>query len=367
MYANIEVSKVLVRALGYNEKKIEKGKAERIGAENFLKDYPDLTKQEIIDRFWQRSSFNELHQGQGLHISLNFGKTEQLDNEKMVLLTNRYMTGMGLEDQPYVAYRHHDAGHTHLHIVASNIRADGQKIRLLPQDFHASKSLCEALEREFNLERSTRATLDNKREFEVDHAQRVTYGEPGLKRSISDVLNTVFPHYIYTSIDEYNAVLRQYNVEAYPGIEDSRIRRTGGLLYRALDNEGNKIGIPIKASLFLLKPTLKNLEQRFEQNQTLRESARQRVATAIDWALAGRAPNWDEFKAGLEKDGIAVITRKESEGKAAVFFIDHNEKCVFAAKNLGPGYESETLRNRCAPEEQQTEEQSQRQHLNLRL
>ncbi len=91
------------------------------------------------------------------------------------------------------------------------------------------------------------------------------------------------------------------------------------------------------------------------------------MTTAIEWALAGRAPNWNEFKAELEKDGIAVVTGKVSEGKAAVFFVGHNEKCVFAAKNLGPGYEFETLRNRCATEEQQTEEQSQRQHLNLHL
>ncbi len=263
------MSKAIIRALDYNEKKMVERKAERIGAENFLKDYPDLNKQDIIDRFWQRSSFNERFHEQGLHISLNFGKTEKLDNEKMALLTNRYMTGMGLEDQPYVTYRHYDAGHTHLHIVACNVRADGNKIRLLPQDFRASKSLCEVLEREFNLERSTRATLDNKREFEVDHAQRVTYGEPGLKHAISDVLNTVFPHYKYTSLDEFNAVLRQYNVEAYQGIENSRLRKVGGLLYLALDNEGKKIGKPIKASLFLLKPTLKNLQQRFEQNQLL--------------------------------------------------------------------------------------------------
>jgi hypothetical protein len=367
MFARIEVSKAIIRALDYNEKKMAEGKAERIGAENFLKDYPDLKKQEIMDRFRQRSSFNERFHDQGLHISLNFGKTEKLGNEKLALLANRYMTGMGFEDQPYVAYRHHDAGHTHLHIVACNVRADGDKIRLLPQDFRASKSLSEALEREFNLEKSTRATLANKKEFEVDHAQRVTYGEPGLKRSISDVLNTVFPHYAYSSLDEYNAVLRQYNVEANPGAEDSWLRKIGGLLYRALDGEGHTIGTPIKASLFLLKPTLKNLQQRFEQNQLLQESARQRVSTAIEWGLAGRAPTWSEFKAGLEKDGIAVVTGKGSEGKAAVFFVDHSEKCVFTAKNLGPGYDPETLRNRCAPEEQLVVEETQKQHLNLHI
>jgi hypothetical protein len=367
MFARIEVSKAVIRALGYNEQKMAEGKAERIGAKNFLKDYPDLNKQDIIDRFWQRSSFNERFHDQGLHISLNFGKTEQLDNEKMALLANRYMTGMGFEDQPYVSYRHHDAGHTHLHIVACNVRADGYKIRLLPQDFRASKSLCEALEREFHLERSTRATLANKQEFEVDHAQRVTYGEPGLKRSISDVLNTVFPHYKYTSLDEYNAVLRQYNVEANPGAEGSWLNKVGGLLYHALDSEGDRIGTPIKASLFLLKPTIKNLQQQFELNQPLHESSRQRVTMAIEWALAGRAPNWSEFKEGLEKDGIAVVTAKDREGKADAFFVDHNEKCVFAAKNLGPGYDPETLRNRCAPEEQLTEEQLQRHRLNLKL
>jgi len=367
MHPKIKPKKNILVSLRYNEKKVAEGKAERISAENFLKDHDKLTRDEIITRFRQRSSFNERLPDHGVHFSLNFGKTEKLDNEKMVRIADRYMTGMGFEDEPYIAYRHTDAGHTHLHIVATNVRADGSRLDLKPRDYLASYLLCKQLEREFSLEKAEKLTPGDKPRFAVEHAQRVHYGDPGLKHAISDVLNTVVDHYKYTNLDEFNAILKQYNVTANPGQEHSRLHKVGGLLYHALDADGNRIGVPIKASLFLLKPTLKNLEQRFTQNQQLRESSRERIHTAIDWALAGRAPDWTGFTKSLEKDGIAVITAKNQDGHDGVFFVDHVQKAAFSSEKLGPAYREEVLRNRCVPEQEIAQQQLQEQKINLRI
>jgi|SRR6185312_4019177 len=350
--------------LRYNEQKVAQGLAVKIGAENFLRDYDRLSKADIIERFRQRSSFNERLHDHGVHFSLNFGKTELLDNTKMVQIANRYMSGMGFEDQPYVIYRHHDAGHTHLHIVATNVKADGSGILIERDGLFKAHALSRKLENEFSLLRSAKAKPEEQQRFAVEHAQRVTYGEPGLKRAISDVLNTVVGHYNYTSLDEFNAILKQYNVTANPGSENSRLHQRGGLLYHALDGDGNRIGVPIKASLFHLKPTLKNLEKRFEQNQSLREDSRKRLHTAIEWALSGRAPDWKGFTESLEKEGISVVTLRK-EDKERVFFVDHAGKSAFAGDSLGNGYDLGALRNRCTPEEKLTEEQIQVQKLNL--
>ncbi len=172
-------------------------------------------------------------------------------------------------------------------------------------------------------------------------------------------------HYKYTSLDEFNAILKQYNVEANAGLPDSHLRKVGGLLYHALDENGNRIGVPIKASQFLLKPTLKRLEQNFEQNRSLRESTRERIHTAIEWALAGRAPSWAGFAKSLEKDGIAIAANKMENGKESIFFIDHVKKTVFSGESLGSAYLPEALRNRCVPEEQQTQQQEQRLNLHV--
>jgi len=119
----------------------------------------------------------------------------------------------------------------------------------------------------------------------------------------------------------------------------------------------------LKASFFEVKPTLKRLEERFERNQALRESGCEHILTAIEWALAGRGPTWRGFVESLENDGIAIVNAKRQDGTEGLFFIDHMRKAVFPGETLGPAYSTETLRNRCAREEQLI----QQQHLNLHL
>jgi hypothetical protein len=252
-----------------------------------------------------------------------------------------------------------------MHVVATAVRPDGTLIYLRPRDYHHSHSLCRTLEKEFGLEKSVAVKPDRKDEFAVDHAQKVVYGEPGLKRAVSDVLNTVFDRYNYTSLDEYNAILKQYNVTAYRGNETSRLYQAGGLFYHTLDENGKLIGMPIKASSFLLKPTLKNLEKKFEQNLTQREAVRQDLSTAIEWALAGKTPDWEGFKANLEKEGIAVVSGK---GDDRVFFVNHTGRSSFEGNSLGEAYRLEALRGRCVPvEEEMTEALIQKQQQRLHL
>ena len=365
MQAHIVSNKHAAKSLRYNEEKVAMGRAERISAENFLKDHDRLTKTEIIERFRQRTSLNEQYHDHCFHISVNFGVTENLSNEKMIVLASRYMTVMGFEDQPYVVYRHYDAGHEHLHILATAVKADGALIHLTPRNYHESQVWCQSLEKEFSLEKNERTRPEQKAQFVTDHAQKVVYGEVGLTRAVSNVVNTVMDHYKYTSLEEYNAILRQYNVMANRGQESSRLNRMGGLFYHALDSDGRPIGVPLKASKFFIKPTLKNLEQKFIQNQAVSEDSRKRLSTAIDWALAGRAPNWERFTENLEKEGIATVIDK-SDGGERIFFVDHIGKIGCEGKRLGDDYTLDALRNRCALEEQ-IDEQVLKPNLNIRI
>jgi len=68
------------------------------------------------------------------------------------------------------------------------------------------------------------------------------------------------------SLAELNAVLQQYNLIADRGGENSRIYEGKGLVYRIIDNNKQKVGVPVKASLIYNKPTLKNIEVSFERN-----------------------------------------------------------------------------------------------------
>ena len=121
------------------------------------------------------------------------------------------------------------------------------------------------------------------------------------KRAIQNVLDVVINHYKYSSIAELNAVLKQYNVMSDPGTENSRVYQKKGLYYRALDDNGNKIGIPVKASLFHQKPTLNFLGQKFQLNESLKPDLKKHVRVAIDWALHGKTHTLSSLEKDLQK------------------------------------------------------------------
>jgi hypothetical protein len=368
MFPKVSTHVAIHVPLRYNELKVAEGKADCIGAENFLKNADQLSMQDKIDRFEQRSSLNEMVIKNSVHISLSFGKADNPDNERMAMIGDRYMERMAFEDQPYIIYRHYDAGHPHLHIVATSIRADGSKIHLQPGDLRKSIAICKELESEFSLQPNRRSTKEDLPIFQVEHAQKVVYGEPDLKRSVSDVLNTVVDHYHYTSMDEFNAILREYNVTANTGSENSQLQKMGGLYYHVLGESGERIGVPLKASAFLLRPTLNRLEEHFSLNQSLRESSRERLHTVIDWSFAGQAPDWEGWRNSLKRDGISIVINKSQADSAEhLYFIDHRTKSAFLGESLGDRYTLDAIRVRCRPEERLIEEEIPSQRLKISL
>ncbi len=152
------------------------------------------------------------------------------------------------------------------------------------------------------------------------------------------------------------------------GAENSHLRNVGGLVYHALDENGHRIGVPLKASKFLLKPTLSHLRERFALNQQHREELKDRMQTAIEWSLAGQSPDWKSFQKDLERQGISMVLTGARNGlPEQVYFVDHVNKSVYAGKSLADDYSANDLRNRCAPEETAGEHETIRQHLNIHI
>lgn len=368
MLGRVVPVKSIRNALSYNEQKLIEGRAECILAENFIKDLRELSREDKLHHFMQRISLNERVEYNTIHNSVNFGAEEKISIEQMKELAKRYMEGLGFGEQPYLAYRHTDSAHDHFHIVSTYIQADGSKIDIDKALLYRSHALCRKLEQEYSLQPRHRAGREEEEKFKVDHAERVVYGEKPLQRAINDVLHTVVEHYKYTNLAELNAVLQVYGVKADRGRESSRVYQNRGLLYHAVDEEGKQVGKSIKASDFLLKPTLDMLEGKFALYSSQREEWQQRMTTAIDWTLAGQAPDWQGFKDNLESEGINVVVQTDKEGRGSVFFVDHEEKCVFAGESLGRDYGLHVLRERCIPErEAMEEEETIRQYHHLRL
>src|SRR5258708_36115772 len=333
MYAMIGKSASIRNTLRYNEEKISHGTAEFLSSENFIKAGHLLTKEDKLDRFLQRTSLNERAKSNILPISISFDVNEKISNERMRQVAKRYMAIIGFEKQPYLVYRHYDSGHPHCHIVTTKISKDGTPISLNRGDLLRSHQLSKLIEQEFGL--SPRMKQEDGEKFRVRQAQRVIYGQSSLKHGISDVLNTVVDHYRYTSLSELNAILRLYRVKADRGSEHSRLYKTGGLIYHAIDENGKRMGKHIKASDFFLKPTLANLEKKFALNATLKQEGQQRVKTAIDWTLAGTPPDWKGLQQALKNEGIEVVLQADKKGgPEGLVFVDHDSKSVFGGESL---------------------------------
>jgi cellobiose-specific phosphotransferase system component IIB len=225
------------------------------------------------------------------------------------------MQKIGFDKQPYLVYQHLDAGHPHIHIVATNIQKDGTRISLHNIGRNQSEQARKEIEIEYGLVKANKTSQEVKQVTATVLAPRVAYGKSDTKRSITNVLNEVISQYKFTSLPELNAVLKLYNVSADRGKEQGIIYKTRGLTYSVLDENGKKIGVAIKASSIYNKPTLNNLEKKFEQNKEARKQFDKHTRNAIEWSFLQK-PNQTlkELIRALEKERITTVLRQNEQG-----------------------------------------------------
>ncbi len=305
MVARINTSKSISKALNYNEQKVTNGRAECILASGFIKDLDKLNFYDKLNHFERFISLNDQTSINTLHVSLNFDPSEKLTTEKLQEIACLYMEKIGFHKQPFLVYRHKDAGHPHIHIVSTNIQKDGSRISLHNLGKNQSEKARKEIEIEFGLVKAQSSKQTNSLNIDSVNVPKIVYGKSETKRAIANVLMKVIPEYKFTSISALNAVLKLYNVTADRGEKDSRIYKNNGLTYRILDENGNKTGIPIKASSIYMKPTMAFLENKFLENENLRKPHLKRIQTNIDWALNKKPTSLNGLKSILKKKASA--------------------------------------------------------------
>ena len=347
MVAKITTPSSINKALNYNEKKVQKGVASCLYAGNFLKDAGTMNFYEKLARFQNLIALNTRAKATSLHISLNFHPSENLSREKLEQIASVYMEKIGFGNQPYLVYEHRDAGHPHLHILTTTIKEDGRRIVTQNIGRNQSQKARKEIEEAFGLIRATAPISQSLKATEDDMVQKIRYGKTDSKRSITNVLHKVLHHYHFTSLPELNAILKLYNIRADRGGETSRTYRNGGLTYRILDEKGNTVGVPIKASSIHFKPTLKYLETRFKESELARVSHKQKLKTAIDFIVHKKPANLSELALRLKEERVSTDLRVNTEGFIyGITFIDHRTGCVFNGSDLGKGYCAAGLQQR---------------------
>ncbi|MEJ6979449.1 relaxase/mobilization nuclease domain-containing protein [Pedobacter sp. P351] len=343
MVAKIISGKSLMGALNYNENKVSKGKAELISLNGYQKDIPKLNFHDKLFRLKDLAARNERTKTNAVHISLNFTVNEKLQKEKLTEIANEYMERIGFGSQPYLIYLHNDAGHPHIHIVSTNIKPTGERISLHNLGRTKSEAARKSIEQTYQLVRAgVQQPKQNKDNLIL---QKLEYGKTDTKRAITNVLNEVLRLYKFTSLPELNAILNQYNVGADRGAKDSQMYLKNGLVYWILNNKGNKIGVPIKASSIYGTPTLSKLNEKFSENRIARKSLKERVKDRINPILTTKASK-SGFSRALQAKGINVVYRENEQGVLyGVTFVDNTLKVVFNGSDLGKAYSAAALSN----------------------
>lgn len=348
MVAKITVPHSIKRALNYNEQKMREGKAKCIYAHNFLKEAEQLNFYEKLQRFEDLITLNKRAATNTVHISLNFSVNENLKQEKLAEIASVYMDKIGFGGQPYLVYQHLDAGHPHIHIVSSNIQKEGKRISLHNLGKNESTTARKEIEVAYNLIKAEDQSLHQNDVIKPLLVQRVNYGKSPTKRGMINVLDAILPKYKYASLAELNAILKLYNLTADRGKEEGIIYKKRGLVYRVLDESGNKIGVPIKASSIYNKPTLTYLEKKFQQNEISKQPYKKNLKTSIDWIMVRPPKSLQDFKTALEKEKINLVIRQNDNGIIyGLTYIDHNTKCVFNGSEIGKEYSAQRILEKC--------------------
>lgn len=358
MVAIIKTGHCIRSTFLYNENKLdsfilnEKGEKQRAAvllmAANYPMDLERMTQQHRLNMLLKTAEKAPKCTRNSVHVSLNFAPGEDPSNDLLRQIAAEYMQKIGFGDQPYLCYRHYDAGHHHIHIVSVKVRPDGTRIDAHMIGYNLSEPARKELEQKYNLVQAEKHKRDYFTLKPVD-VQKAVYGRTETKRAITNVLDAVLKTYRYSSLAGLNALLNVYNIHADRGLENSRTFQKSGLVYRILDDQGKPFGAPVKASHIYSKPTLKFLESRFKSAKLITKSDYDRVRNAIDFFFK-KSPDVsiDLLQAALLKQNIRMVIRRNAEGGIyGVTYIDHRTKSVINGSALGSEYAANAIQRRC--------------------
>lgn len=377
MYVKITKNLRAADTLRYHENKLAIQQASCIHAENYIKDASELTWEDKLYPFLRSQLGHEKVQVTILHFSINFHSLEKFTDQKMAQLAREYMERLGLGRQPYLVYRHFDSGHPHVHVVCPKIWMTGGRIDTTPATLRYSAYITREMELAHGLTQNGDRQSWTLAKTEKARAKKVDYGKVALIPSMDIVMRQLIKEYQFTSLAEYNVLLRLYNMKAIPIRQNIPQRDRSGLIYVALNDEGKRISHAVSASQFEIKPTYPNLVKQFRKHIAQRQLDGDRlkasIAAPIEMALFQRKMDMPMLVAALKEKGITVVIDKDKKGVAQqIYYINHVSKVVYSGADLGERYTLKAIQQRCPElttaqreelaqqQQQQIQQQSQR-------
>ena len=270
-----------------------------------------------------------------IHISLNPSPKDILSEEQMTVLAQEFMEKFGYGNQPYIVWLHEDINRKHMHIVSVRIDETGEKIDHNREAIRA-QNICREMEVKYGLH----PTLGEHGERELLSLQKVDYPKGDVKAQVKHTARTLLECYNCHSLAEYNTLLNLYNVTAYEVRGSVDGKEYHGIMYGALDDDGQQAGTPFKSSKFGKVFGYEALQKKFAvtaekvKKNNLTERARQEIVKAMQ-----DISTKEDFARRLKDADIEVVYRINPEGRLyGISFIDHTNRIVFNGSRLGKAF-----------------------------
>lgn len=335
MVAKISTGQSLHGAIAYNQNKVDEGHA-RVLATNLVLQPADgqFNISDCMNDFrrWMPSHFRT--ENPVIHISLNPHPDDVLTDEQLTAIGEEYMQKLGYGNQPYIIFKHEDIERKHIHIVSLRVDSNGKKIND-SNEYRRSKAITEELEQKYGLH-----PAQGQKKGEDWHLTPVDISKGNLKKQIANVVKPLLKMYRFQSIGEFRALLSLYNI----GMEEVKGEANGhsyhGILYSALDKDGEKSGTPIKSSV-LGKPTgITAIEKQMQQSGTVIKDKKLKERTRRIVSAAMRRPRTEaDFRRELSAQGIDLVLRRNEDNRIyGVTFIDHRSRVVLNGSRLGKDF-----------------------------
>lgn len=332
MLAKINSGKSVFGVLAYNKIKVEDNQANVLYSQKMFNS-PDgkFSIHDCMDSFTPYLAMNNRTEKVVFHASLNPDPKDKLSDERLSEIAQSYMEKLGYGNQPYIVFKHTDIDRTHAHIVSLRIDETGKKIN---DSYEVARSMkiCKELEQEFNLVPLKKGQRENE-----TPTKKIDYKAGDIKHQVGNITKSVMSHFYFQSFGEYRTLLEQFNVTVEEVKGEHRGKSYQGLVYSVIDENGEKVGVPIKSSKFGKSVGYNAMQKHFEISQStiekkqIRENLRPIIAKAME-----KAKDINEFKLLLKEKNIGTIFRHNEQGRIyGVTFIDYQNQAILNGSRLG--------------------------------
>lgn len=333
MIAKIGRGANIIGALSYNHLKVDKENGEILATHRIRETVNgSYTVAQLYHSFEPYLFANKRTEKPVLHISLNPDPRDKVSDENFKQIAKDYMKLMGYEDQPYVVFKHTDIERTHIHIVSTCVDRNGKKISDTYEKFR-SMDACRTLEQQYNLIPAIEKERNPKKEL----FRPIDYRVGNVKSQLASVVRELPKYYQFQSLGTYNALLSLFNITTEEVKGELHGKPKQGLIYFVLNEQGEKISNPFKASLFGKHAGLENLQKHFENSKEKMNLSPSKTALKNTIEIAMHTATTEtEFKKGLLEQGINIVVRRNDQGRIyGMTFIDHESRTVWNGSQLG--------------------------------